>query len=407
MSAGADASALRRTIAEGGVAVFAADTVYGLACDPDNADAVRRLYGLKGRVADKPSAVMFFALEDALAALPELGPRTAEVLARLMPGGVSVLVPNPARRYPLACPGDPETLGVRVPVVGALAGVGRAVLQSSANFAGAPDARRLADVPPEIRDGADLVLDGGELPGTPSTVIDLRDYEATGAWSIVRPGAVSEAVVAAALDGQVHFDPGGYDAMIRAGIPEYDGFQDAVAAGSGAPDAGVRRILELGTGTGETAARLLARHPGAQLTGIDESAGMLAAARRRLPDDRVQLRAARLQDPLPCGPFDLVASALAVHHLTGPEKRELFAHVREVLAPGGRFVLGDVIVPLRRDDQTVALTPGYDRPETLSDLLVGLAEAGLAVTVAYEHRDLAVLVATPVARPSQTRPGRQ
>ena len=397
MSAAPDALALRETIDGGGVAVFAADTVYGLACDPENADAVRRLYALKGRVPDKPSAVMFFALDDALTALPELGGRTRDALARLMPGGVSVLVPNPAHRYPLACPGDPGTLGVRVPVVPALAGLGRPVLQSSANLAGRPDARRLADVPAEIRAGADLALDGGELPGTPSTVIDLRGYDDTGAWSIVRPGAVAATVVRAALDGQFHFDPAGYGEMIRAGIPVYDAFQDAVAGSSWAQDATVQRILELGTGTGETAARLLARHPQAQLTGIDESAGMLEAARRRLPEGRARLRAARLQDPLPAGPFELVVSALAVHHLTTEEKRELFARVREVLVPSGRFVLGDVIVPLHPADQVIHLTPGYDRPDTLSSLLVGLAQAGFAVTVTYEHRDLAVLVAAPVA----------
>jgi tRNA threonylcarbamoyl adenosine modification protein (Sua5/YciO/YrdC/YwlC family) len=391
---GPNAHPLQETVARGGVAVFPADTVYGLACDPDNAEAVRRLYALKGRVPDKPSAVMFFALEAALAALPELGARTRDALRRLMPGGVSVLVPNPGHRYPLACPGDPDTLGIRVPVVPALGEPPLAVLQSSANLAGRPDARRLADVPAEIRAGADLVLDGGELPGTPSTVIDLRGYDETGDWSIVRPGAISETVVTAALEGQFHFDPDGYGAMIRAGIPVYDAFQDAVVAACREGDPAVQRILELGTGTGETSARLLARHPRARLTGIDESAGMLDAARRRLPDDRVELHAARLQDPLPAGPFELVASALAVHHLTGAEKQSLFARVHAALSPGGRFVLGEVIVPLRPDDQVIELTPGYDRPDTLSDLLVWLAQAGFSVTVAYEHRDLAVLVGT-------------
>ena len=89
----------------------------------------------------------------------------------------------------------PGGLGVRVPF---LAPVGHAVLQSSANLSGEPDARRLDDVPASIRDGADLVIDGGELPGTPSTVIDLREYE-DGRWSILRLGAVSEAEVAATL----------------------------------------------------------------------------------------------------------------------------------------------------------------------------------------------------------------
>jgi L-threonylcarbamoyladenylate synthase len=399
VTAGPNAHALQETIARGGIAVFPADTVYGLACDPGNAEAVRRLYALKGRVPDKPSAVMFFAVEAALAALPELGGLTRDALHRLMPGGVSVLVPNPGHRYPLACPGDPETLGLRVPVVPALGEPPLAVLQSSANLAGRPDARRLTDVPAEIRLGADLVLDGGELPGTASTVIDLRAYDATGAWSIVRAGAVAESVVAAALEGQFHFDPGSYAETIRADIPAYDAFQDAVVAACLEGDPPVHRILELGTGTGETAARLLARLGGrgrVQLTGLDESAAMLDAARRRLPGERVQLHAARLQDPLPPGPFALVASALAVHHLTGAEKQSLFARVHAALVPGGRFVLGDVILPLHPEDQVTELTPGYDRPDTLSDLRVWLAQAGFAVTVAYEHRDLAVLVATRI-----------
>ena len=174
-------------IARGGVAVFPADTVYGLACDPLNADAVARLYWLKGRPPDKPAAVMFFDPEQAL--LPELSPRTRALMARLLPAAVTLLVPSD--RYPLA--GGNGTLGLRVPDVPALGG--RPVLQSSANHAGGPDARRLEDVPEAIRGGADLVLDGGELPGTPSTVVDLREYEASGELQIVRSGAVPEAVI--------------------------------------------------------------------------------------------------------------------------------------------------------------------------------------------------------------------
>jgi L-threonylcarbamoyladenylate synthase len=173
------AQALGACVAAGGVAVFPADTVYGLACDPENAAAVDKLYALKGRPPDKPAAVMFFDLA-------ELGD-----FGGLLPGGVTLLLPNPERRFPLACTTDPETLGVRVPF---LAPVGRPLLQSSANLAGGPDAKRLEDVPQSIRDGADLVLDGGELPGVPSTVIDLRTPD----WKIVRQGAVSAERVEAA-----------------------------------------------------------------------------------------------------------------------------------------------------------------------------------------------------------------
>ena len=178
-------------IAAGGVAVFGADTVYGLACDPESAEAVARLYALKGRAAGKPAAVMFFDRDRALAALPELGPRTRALCERLLPGAVTLLVAG--ERFPLA--GGAGTLGLRVPDLPALAHVARPVLQTSANHPGGPDARRLEDVPQAIRDGADLVLDGGELAGTPSTVVDLRGYEAGGDWRIVRAGAVPEAVI--------------------------------------------------------------------------------------------------------------------------------------------------------------------------------------------------------------------
>jgi L-threonylcarbamoyladenylate synthase len=185
------ADALERCIAAGGVAVFGADTVYGLACDPENADAVARLYALKGRPPDKPAAVMYFDCDRALAALPELGPRTRALLDRALPGPLTALLANPRRRFPLACGPDPATLGLRVPDVPALAAVKIPVLQSSANASGGHDARRLTDVPEPIRRGADLVLDAGELPGTPSTVVDLRAYEDGGAYTVVRAGALS------------------------------------------------------------------------------------------------------------------------------------------------------------------------------------------------------------------------
>ncbi len=189
-----------RCISVGGVALFPADTVYGLATEPDSREGVDRLYRLKGRAADTPAAVMFFDLELALAALPELGPRTREAVERLLPGALTLLLPNPARRFPLACGPEPERLGLRVPLLegelAPLSAVSWPVLQSSANRSGAPDAARLADVDEELRAGVDLILDGGELPGTPSTVVDLTSYEQDGSWEVVREGAVPrEAVV--------------------------------------------------------------------------------------------------------------------------------------------------------------------------------------------------------------------
>jgi L-threonylcarbamoyladenylate synthase len=197
-----DPDVFSRCMAAGGVAVFPADTVYGLACDPDSPAAVARLYGLKRRPMHKPSAVMFFDAGLALEALPDLGPRTRALLGRLLPGGVTLLLPNPRRRFPLACGEDPETLGLRVPAGTPLAGVTWPVLQSSANLAGGPDARRIDDVPEPIRAAADLVVDAGELPGTPSTVVDLRGYEAAGEWRVVRAGAVEPDAVARAVAGE-------------------------------------------------------------------------------------------------------------------------------------------------------------------------------------------------------------
>jgi L-threonylcarbamoyladenylate synthase len=166
--------------------VFPADTVYGLACSPDDADAVARMYALKGRAPDKPAATMLFSVD----ALPELPPRIAAAARALLPGAVTLLVPGGP---------DGAVLGLRVPDVPLLMGVRVPVLQTSANRAGGPDACRLQDVPEDIREGADLVIDGGQLPGTPSTVIDLTSYEDTGGWSIAREGAVPAARIATAL----------------------------------------------------------------------------------------------------------------------------------------------------------------------------------------------------------------
>jgi L-threonylcarbamoyladenylate synthase len=200
----ADARTFERCIAVGGIAVFPADTVYGLACEPDSKEAVQRLYLLKRRSPDKPSAVMFFALDLALAALPELGPRTMGAVRALLPGAVTLLLPNPARRFPLACGADAGVLGLRVPswppALAALGDVRWPVLQSSANAAGGPDPRRLEDVPDYMREHTDLVLDGGALPGTPSTVVDLRAYEPDEDWSVAREGAISITEVAARLE---------------------------------------------------------------------------------------------------------------------------------------------------------------------------------------------------------------
>jgi L-threonylcarbamoyladenylate synthase len=194
-----DAERLRACVVGGGVAVFPTDTVYGVCCDPDDATAAQRLYELKGRPPTRPSAVMFFALEHALAALGELNEFERAALTALLPGPVTILLENRSSRFLAACRRDPTTLGLRVPwlpeSLHPLCSIAEPVMQSSANISGERDARTLGEVPARLRDGADLALDGGTLPGTPSTVIDLRDYEASGNWYVLREGALTAEAV--------------------------------------------------------------------------------------------------------------------------------------------------------------------------------------------------------------------
>jgi tRNA (cmo5U34)-methyltransferase len=185
---------------------------------------------------------------------------------------------------------------------------------------------------------------------------------------------------------QVSWNPDTYLAEMLAEIPGYEELQAAVAdATEGLPAA---TVLELGTGTGETALRALANHPNARWTGIDSSEKMLARARERLPD--ADLRVARLEDPLPAGPFDLVLSVLAVHHLDGPAKRDLFSRVASVTE---RFVLGDVVVPERSEDAVIEIDWEYDLPSSVAEQLAWLAEAGFDTDASYVRPDLALFVA--------------
>ncbi len=199
-----DVEGLRACVETGGVAVFPSDTVYGVCCDPDSELAARRLYELKGRPPARPAAVMFFTLAGALEALGELPDEEREALEALLPGPVTLLLANWELRYGPACRSEPATLGLRVPLLpdhlGALEGMSMPVMQSSANLSGEPDARTLEQVAQSVRDRADLVLDGGELPGTPSTVVDLRNYASQGEWRVLREGALPRERVAQLLD---------------------------------------------------------------------------------------------------------------------------------------------------------------------------------------------------------------
>ncbi|HXR28812.1 MAG TPA: L-threonylcarbamoyladenylate synthase [Solirubrobacteraceae bacterium] len=202
-----DALALQECVAAGGLALLPTDTVYGLCCDPEDERAARRLYELKGRPAARASAVMFFALPPALGALGEVHGSERRALQALLPGPVTVLLANRARRFAAACRSDPATLGLRVPLLPeglrALGAISCAVMQTSANLSGEPDARSLAEVPRALLDGVDLVLDGGELPGVPSTVIDLRDLAEQGRWHILREGALPRAAATELLAAAV------------------------------------------------------------------------------------------------------------------------------------------------------------------------------------------------------------
>jgi tRNA (cmo5U34)-methyltransferase len=190
---------------------------------------------------------------------------------------------------------------------------------------------------------------------------------------------------------QFHWDPAAYLELMRAEVPDYEALQDALVDATRPAHAAV--ILELGTGTGETARRLLDAHADARLVGLDASADMLAAARTALAGRPAELHERRLQEPLPAGPYDLVASALAVHHLDGPGKAELFARIAPALRPGGRFVLADVVVPEDPADVVTPIDGDYDKPSGTREQLGWLTDAGLEACMFWARRDLAVLVA--------------
>ncbi|MEA2496069.1 MAG: L-threonylcarbamoyladenylate synthase [Thermoleophilaceae bacterium] len=200
---GDEVGQFEEVISGGGLAIFPTDTVYGLGTHPDSVEGAHRLYWIKGRSPDRPAAVLFFDLERALAALGDVGLKTQSALDRLLPGPVTVLLPNPGTRFPLACGAEPSRLGLRVPLLddklAKLADFKLPLLQSSANPTGEPDPRTLDDVDARIRRGADIELDAGVLPGTPSTVIDLSDYEQTGSFDVLREGALSAEAVGAQL----------------------------------------------------------------------------------------------------------------------------------------------------------------------------------------------------------------
>jgi L-threonylcarbamoyladenylate synthase len=168
------------------------DTVYGLASAPDE-EPVRRLYRAKGRAEPQPTALVAASVDALLELVPELR-GAAEAQARaLLPGAYTLILPNPARRFPWLTGARPETIGVRVPAVGGVAKElldgARALVATSANLPGGPDPCRLEDVPEQLRGAVAAAVDAGELPGTPSTVLDLTGPKPV----VVREGAVPAA----------------------------------------------------------------------------------------------------------------------------------------------------------------------------------------------------------------------
>ncbi len=185
-----NAAEFEATIRRGGIAIFPTDTLYGIACAPDDADAAERIHALKGRPPRKPSAVMYFSLDRLLDDIgDDLDPITRNLVEQLFPGPFTLVVANPSRRFGPACAGTPEKLGLRVPrlegALAPLAGVTVPVMQTSANVSGGPDATALEDIESSIVEGVDLALDGGPLLGYGSTVADVSEV-GQGRWRLLR-----------------------------------------------------------------------------------------------------------------------------------------------------------------------------------------------------------------------------
>jgi L-threonylcarbamoyladenylate synthase len=190
---------LELCIAAGGVAVFPADGLYGLACDPLNQAAIERIHQIKGRDDGKPSAVLYFSPLAMRELIEGLGERTRAAAAALLPGPVTLIVDNPKHRYPLACGDDPERLGVRL-IDGPLMGMMSPVFQTSANHSGEPAPAVFADVPRSILSAVDVAIDGGGLTGSPSTVIDVTSLDSGGAWTVLRQGGMAAEELRERLD---------------------------------------------------------------------------------------------------------------------------------------------------------------------------------------------------------------
>ena len=194
-----DVEAAIGALRAGGLAVIPTDTVYGLAADGTSEVAAHALYAVKGRDAIQPTALLFASVDVLEEHVPDLPPRARAIARRVLPGPLTLVLPNPGRRFSWLNAERPEALGVRVPDLGGpgdevLAALG-VLAATSANLPGGRDPRRPEDVPAEIRGAVAAVVDGGELPGTPSTVVDLTGAEPV----VLRDGAIPAADLLARL----------------------------------------------------------------------------------------------------------------------------------------------------------------------------------------------------------------
>ena len=188
-------------VRDGRPIIVPTDTVYGLAADGLSSAAAAALYAAKGRAAHQPTALVVASVELVHVALPGLSADVVRAIEALLPGPLTLVVPNPDRRFAWLSAERPDTLGLRVP---AFSGPGAEVLDAvsflvatSANLPGGPDPKSLEEVPAELLDAVAAVVDGGTLPGVPSTVVDLTGPEP----AILREGAIPAAEVRARLAG--------------------------------------------------------------------------------------------------------------------------------------------------------------------------------------------------------------
>src|SRR5262245_18537289 len=188
-----------------------------------------------------------------------------------------------------------------------------------------------------------------------------------------------------------------YLRLMRTAMPLYDRLQDEVVRASS--EIQVASILDLGAGTGETTRRYIVVHPAAHATLVDASPAMLQAARRTL-GAHVELKLGRLQDALPRGPFDLVVSTLALHRLHSLGEADLLARVARRLSPGGRVVIGDLVVTDPDVPASAPLDLSNGFPDRLDDQLASLRRAGLQTNLHWADAGLAVFSGSKVVLPT-------